>query len=129
MVEPLSAAAPGSTDPTVPDLVYVQMTYDAATGAVTYTQQQVSIATSTLLYLDLTTLNPGSGGDARFYGFTISANWPDSIRITFPSDPEMQLIVPLPATPSGSYSFMPAIQATGHGVEKQGTLQLTVANS
>ena len=129
MVEQFSAAAPASSDSATLEPVYVQMTYDAATGDVTYSQQQVSIATSTRLYLDLTTLNPGSGGDARFYGFTISANWPGSIQITFPSDPEMQLVIPLPATPDGSYSFMPAIQATGQGVEKQGTIQLTVANS
>ena len=123
MVEPLSPAVPSALlDPTGPEIA---VTYDATTGRVSLSPSSVTIAASTTILLTLTTT--GSAQPARFYGFTISANWPFEIQLSFPSDQEIAAFVPVPDTPAGSYQLMPSIQATGASVANAAVLLLTVA--
>jgi hypothetical protein len=129
MVEPLSVAPPPSRIAADPPSVVVQVTYDYPTGDVTYSQTQVAIDASTVITLTLTTTNAPAGGDASLYGFSISANWPLAIQITFPSASEIDLAVPIPDTPSDTYVFTPLIQSSSPaGVSHPGSLQLFVSN-
>ena len=119
MVEPLSPVQAPVSAP-----VPIEVTYDSTTGQVSMSQTSVPIAASTEIQLTLTTT--GSAAAARLYGFTISANWPNPILVSFPSDQEVTLFVPVPDTPGGSYRFMPSIQATGAPVANPVTLGLNV---
>jgi hypothetical protein len=126
MVEQLFSFASSLLSDLTTDEVSIQVTYDYETGTVTYDQQSISITASTRIFVELNTVNVGPAGDARFYGFTVSPNWPAAIQLTFPGDQEIQLWVPLPDTPDDSFSFLPSIQATGAPIDRQGTIRLDV---
>lgn len=56
----------------------IQVTYDASTGAISYSPKQISVpavTTDTVIAVTIETLNEGAGGPATFYGFSIRSGW------------------------------------------------------
>ena len=89
--------------------------YDAAGGTITYSPKSVTIPVSpspATISVTITTVNPGAGGDATFYGFAIQAGWVPALTVQMTSttititDPNTEED-PLP----GTFGFVTLVQA------------------